>query len=1338
MKALLVLYMTHIFALSDSRSYAILGGYGALVYMTPLLGTLLVNRIFTYQTAIIIGCVLMMIGHITLALTGQNFFFIALAIITLGSGFAKPNLVNLVGNLYQDYPAQKESGFTMYYVGSNIGAVLAPIICGYVAVKYSFHAAFAVAGIGMLFGLLSFILGRHLLVNPPIEQPVRFSIRNLRSLSINYSSLLVATLIAIPVIAYLMDSSIYPIILNVFSLAFLLYLLYTVITQWEQHGRSILRFVVLLLFGTIFWAFDQQAASSLTLFTDRFVDRSIDGFTLPTATFQSVNPAVILIFGPLLAKLWTVLGRARYRVSFMMKFSFALLLAAVAFVVFAHCATIRMHNIIPSCGWIIVAYFIISIGELCCEPIGLTAANTLPPLKMVGLMITAWYLFTGAYSNYLASLFARIAAPVNGVTAIRTHVASYQHLFTAISVIAVIAAVVLLGLSKIRSRQIVLTATHKLRENIMQKIRYTNWPFRVLKFGGTSVADVKCLNNMAEIVQQCLNDQCRPLLVCSAPRGASDLLESLLANATTSSAKVIIDELYQLYHKIMLTLNVDPSCVAEDFVYLAQLLRGIVLLQEVSQRISARVMALGELMISRIIVEYLKKKRLDVVWLDARDWLISTSKKNLPLSSQYLEADCDVVFNQRALNEFRKISSPILLTQGFIAANSKGDTVVLGRGGSDTSAAYFSVMLGASRCEIWTDVLGIYSADPRYIPEARLLKQLDYDEAQEIASMGGNVLHPSCLAPLKKNSITLIVKNTIHPQHAGTLISFSSQKNDPQIKSILSRRGIVLITIETVRMWQQVGFLSKVFECFTGHGISIDLISTSESTVTVSLDGKIKTHDMNVLGELLVDLNKFATANLIGHCASISLVGHNIRTILYRLGSVFEVFEQQKVYLLSQAANDLNLTFVVDEDQALRLTQKLHALLIETIESNENFVATELFVRSNVGAVQHNKWWQQQRAALLNLSEQQSPLYVYDTTTAVNQAKRLQQCQALDRIFYAVKANPNPNILKEFYNLGLNFECVSLPELELIIQLFPCIDRARILFTPNFAPRAEYARALEYGVHITVDNLYILEQWPDLFTGHEIFIRIDPGHGYGHHKYVITGGSESKFGIPIKYAKQVQKIATSHRIKIVGLHAHSGSGILYAANWQELAKLLLHLLEIFKEVTSINLGGGLGIVDKPSQVGLDLKSLDCSLLEIKSDFPAIEFWIEPGRYLVAESGVLLTRVSQLKQKGDINFIGVDAGMNCLIRPALYGAYHQIVNLTRLNQPLRYKANIVGPICESSDVLGYSRVMPVTKEGDILLIANVGAYGYCMSSNYNLRSGASEIFLPTALLQQAIA
>jgi diaminopimelate decarboxylase/aspartate kinase len=270
--------------------------------------------------------------------------------------------------------------------------------------------------------------------------------------------------------------------------------------------------------------------------------------------------------------------------------------------------------------------------------------------------------------------------------------------------------------------------------------------------------------------------------------------------------------------------------------------------------------------------------------------------------------------------------------------------------------------------------------------------------------------------------------------------------------------------------------------------------------------------------------------------------------------------------------------------------------------------------------------------------------------------------------------------------------------------------------------------AFENGVRVTLDNLYALREWPEIFREREILVRIDTGHGRGHHPHVKTAGEQSKFGVPLFELDELARLAESVGVRIAGLHAHTGSGIFSIRNWIETAQLLAGLRSRFPEVRSIDLGGGLGVPERPGELPLDLAQLDQALESVRKSEPDMEVWLEPGRFIVAEAGVLLAQVTQLKGKGEFRYVGVATGMNSLIRPALYGSHHEIVNLTRLEEPATETCNVVGPICESGDQLGVDRLLPPTREGDILLIANAGAYGRAMSSNYNLRAPAAEFVL----------
>lgn len=849
----------------------------------------------------------------------------------------------------------------------------------------------------------------------------------------------------------------------------------------------------------------------------------------------------------------------------------------------------------------------------------------------------------------------------------------------------------------------------------------------ITKFGGTSVSSRKTWDNIVNITQQHIANGEQPIIVCSALTQISNKLEQAIAAALLNQHQTIEQDIRANHIALAEALEISPKLLEEEFNQLTQLLTGIALLKAAPAKTQAEVMSLGELMMTRLGHGFLQKLGINTLWFDVRKVLVSKPIPNSDDTINYLAARCDSLPNSILREQLLTNGSDAIITQGFFAANAAGETVLLGRGGSDTSAALLSAILEASLCEIWTDVPGIYTANPHQIPQARLLKQLNYDEAQEIASMGAKVLHPNCLPPVRRSNIPMDIKFTQMPEHSGTRISQKSDDNAPPIKSIQVKHSITLISIDTLNMWQQVGFLADVFAAFKTHGFSVDLLSSSEFNVTVSLDSNAKLSERTKLDALIAELNCFGRARIIEPCSAVSLVGHHIRTVLPQLGSVLEVFENKKIHMLSLASNDLNLTFVVDESHAEKLCQKLHHLLIES-NPQSFYYSKSWHEEFGIQTQRQAPWWERERIRLLELAKANSPCYVYHCATLNAKATELLQLKAIDALFYAMKANPHQDILRTLYKKNIGFECVSQPELELILDLFPDINPKSILFTPNFASRTEYEFALRINCNITIDNLYVLQEWPELFKNKSIFLRIDPGSGAGHHKFVSTAGNESKFGIPRTDIGLAIELCNQLNINVIGLHAHSGSGILTPDLWEGTALLLTDLLTQFPEVSIINLGGGLGVADKPGQQNLNMETLNASLLSIKSRFKNLSFWMEPGRYFVSDAGVILAKVTQCKAKGKVHFIGIETGMNSLIRPSLYGAYHEIVNLTRLNDDKIGLFHVVGPICESGDTLGYDRPFPKTYENDVLLIANAGAYGHSMSSHYNLRPPAQEIMI----------
>jgi bifunctional diaminopimelate decarboxylase / aspartate kinase len=851
----------------------------------------------------------------------------------------------------------------------------------------------------------------------------------------------------------------------------------------------------------------------------------------------------------------------------------------------------------------------------------------------------------------------------------------------------------------------------------------------VVKFGGTSVSSLINWRNIALVVKRRLDAGRRVLVVHSAVTKITDQLEKLLAAALEGKPEEPLKSIEERHRQLATELGIGVSAQLQGyFDELRQMSNGIALVRELSDRTRARIMAHGELMATELGSRFLESQGIDVSWMDARD-MLSVEDRGASAKASVLSATCNFAPDDALIAKL-DASTPVVITQGFIARDSEGNTCLLGRGGSDTSASYLGAKIRAAGIEIWTDVPGMFSANPRTTPSARLIRRAHYDEAQEIATSGAKVLHPRCLLPARQYQIPLYVYATQTPDLEGTLITGESGDGSAQVKAVANRKGITLISLDSPGMWHQVGFMADVFSIFKEHGMSVDLVSTSETNVTVSLDPAANTLDGELVGKLQRDLSKLSNVRVIGPCASVSLVGRNIRAILHKLGDAFALFEEQKVYLVSQAANDLNFTFVVDENQCDRLVEQLHDLLIRPLPGDLTMGPTweQLFAKPEAVAARAQPWWAVRRDDLLGALARRDSAYVYDLSQVESAARSIAGLTAVGRALYALKANPHADILRKVAAAGVGFDCVSLAEIEHVLKVVPGLDPDRILFTPNFAPRAEYEAALALGVHVTIDNLFVLQHWLDAFKGKSVFLRIDTGIGRGHHHHVKTAGAESKFGIPVEELDEVARLAKQGGVTINGLHAHAGSGVFDVENWTQVGSVLVGLVKRFPDVKYIDVGGGLGVPDRVEGRQLDLKRLDEALAKVRAALPGVDLWIEPGRYFVANAGVLLARVTQTKVKSGIRYVGVATGMNSLIRPALYGAHHDIVNLSRYGEPANVQANVVGPICESSDFLGHDRLLPECHSGDVLLIATAGAYGRAMSSNYNLRAPAEELLL----------
>lgn len=853
----------------------------------------------------------------------------------------------------------------------------------------------------------------------------------------------------------------------------------------------------------------------------------------------------------------------------------------------------------------------------------------------------------------------------------------------------------------------------------------------VLKFGGTSVSTRPRWDKIAAIARDWRERGRHVLIVVSALSGTTDKLKAICdGNSDASSCMAIGAEIIAHHRAMFAELGLDDAQALERWLDRLQQLLDDPRRTEAALPWQAEMLALGELMSSTLGAAYLNARGLPTRWLDAREHLRAAALPNQSAWGRHLSASVPAARDAGLIAHLPTLGRTFI-TQGFIARNDIGETVILGRGGSDTSASYFGALLGAEKVEIWTDVAGMFSANPRHVPNARLLSRLDYEEAQEIATTGAKVLHPRCINPVREAGVVLAIRDTNYPDLAGTEISARVEDAAPSVKAISARGGITLISMESIGMWQQVGFLADIFENFKRHGLSIDLVGTAETNVTVSLDPSENLVNTDVLSALCADLAQVCRVKVIAPCAAITLVGRGMRSMLHKLSSVLAEFGALRVHMISQSSNNLNLTFVVDEAVGQGLVPQLHDLLIKAeamrVEDASIFGPSwrDLYKKRIV----HNvPWWSTRRNDLLALATRATPQYVYDLATVRAHAQALRQnLRAVDRWFYAIKANSHPAILLEIAAQGFGLECVSPGELARVREALgeKPVD---LLYTLNFAACEDYLAGFDAGARVTVDNLYPLQQWGDIFSDRDIELRLDLGVGRGHHDKVKTGGAQSKFGLSLSELDAFERLAKQHRVRIVGLHAHLGSGILEAPHWKEVYVQLASIAERIGSVRSLNVGGGYGVPSRADESSLDLAAVGAGLAEVKHAYPQFELWSEPGRFLVADAGVLLARLTQTKRKGDVRYIGLDAGMHNLIRPALYESYHEIVNLSQLDAPGVELAQVVGPICESGDMLGSNRRLPVAHAGDVFLIAQAGAYGAVMASDYNLRGRALETVL----------
>jgi POT family proton-dependent oligopeptide transporter len=449
MRALLVLYLTKELSFSDDKAYGIYGAYGALVYATPVLGGLLADRLLGYQHAIILGAMLMALGHFCLAVSHPLFFYAALALLIAGNGLFKPNISTLVGLLYERNDPRRDAGFTIFYMGINIGAFLAPLACGFIGQTYGWHFGFGLAGIGMLIGLTVFLLGRGQFAGlglPSAAETLQKSI--VRRLSVR-NVIYLGIILSLPVLSLMiLYNRLTGWMLIGVSAAVLGWMAHLAVAGPRIQREHLLVLLILTSFAVIFFAFFEQGGSSINLFTDRNVDRVLFGWTIPASLFQAINPMFIILLAPIFSTIWLRLGRKGLEPSTPVKFALSFVLLAAGFGVFGVAVSFAGADGKTSMLWLLLGYLLITAGELFLSPVGLAMVTRLAPARIIGVVMGVWFL-SAAFAHYIAGLIAKFtSAPTTGVVlSPSVTIGPYGEVFTNIAAIAAVVGCVLLTMS---------------------------------------------------------------------------------------------------------------------------------------------------------------------------------------------------------------------------------------------------------------------------------------------------------------------------------------------------------------------------------------------------------------------------------------------------------------------------------------------------------------------------------------------------------------------------------------------------------------------------------------------------------------------------------------------------------------------------------------------------------------------------------------------------------------------------------------------------------------------------------------------------------------------------
>ena len=446
--------------------------------------------------------------------------------------------------------------------------------------------------------------------------------------------------------------------------------------------------------------------------------------------------------------------------------------------------------------------------------------------------------------------------------------------------------------------------------------------FVVAKFGGTSVADYDAMNRSADVV---LADPNTRLVVLSASAGVTNLLVSLSEGLEATERFVKLDALRKIQFDILERLQ-NPNVIREE---VERLLENITTLAEAaslatSSALTDELVSHGELMSTLLFVDIMRERNIQAQWFDVR--------KVMRTSDRFGRAEPDVEALAELTNQqlAPRLDEGIVITQGFIGSEAKGRTTTLGRGGSDYTAALLGEALHATRVDIWTDVPGIYTTDPRVVSAAKRIDVIAFEEAAEMATFGAKVLHPATLLPAVRSDIPVFVGSSKDPKAGGTLVCKKTE-NPPLFRALALRRKQTLVTLHSHNMLHSRGFLAEVFGILARHNISVDLITTSEVSIALTLDttGSTSTGDTLLTQSLLIELSELCRVEVEEDLALVAIIGNKLSRACGVGKEVFGVLDPFNIRMICYGASSYNLCFLVPADQAEQVVQKLHQNLFE-------------------------------------------------------------------------------------------------------------------------------------------------------------------------------------------------------------------------------------------------------------------------------------------------------------------------------------------------------------------------------------------------------------------------